>query len=222
MKHGFLLIPALFAAPLFAADCPDFEAPANVRASWIAKDMVVNSVPMAVLQIDSKQGPQAMLAHYRRVWSAGRGLVTEYPVAGWEAIATARGRCFYTFQTKVSPEGSTGLLTVSQAPDTTVRKAERFPMPTGSHVLNDIQHRDGIKNGRTVFLKNTMSLDSNANYYREALPVQGWKISQERKVPTKHGTGIVFDMTRGRNLAMLTISRSNAESYVLFNYMDTP
>lgn len=204
-----------------AAECPEFEAP-KARLNWIAKDMLVSGVPMAILQVDSDQSPLSMIAHYKRVWAAGGGEVTEYPVAGWQAVATARGQCFYTFQVKPVGTGSTGLLSVSQANTGPLRKPERFPMPSGSQVVNDIEHRDGIKNGRTVFLRNGLTMESNAIYYRNNLPSQGWKISMERRINTKNGPGIVFDMKRDKNLAMLTISRSEGQTNVLFNYMDRP
>ncbi|QDQ29034.1 hypothetical protein FNU76_23280 [Chitinimonas arctica] len=214
---------SLLCCPLLplASECPEFAAPPEARLSLVAQRMLINGVPMAVMQIDSPQAPAALLAHYRRVWSAG-GEVTEYPVGAWQAIATARAHCFYTFQVKPAGRGASGFLSISDADNGSVRQPSAFPMPGGSQLINDIQHEDAIRNGRTVFLSNALTMESNAIFYRNNLMAQGWNIATERRLNTKRGPGIVFDLQRPPNLAMLTISRSEGRTYVLFNYMDKP
>lgn len=223
MKLFFALIASLLLSQQWvcAGDCPQFEPPSGARLSWVSQNMMVNGIPMAILQVDSDRNPASMIAHYRTQWSQS-GQVTEYPVGAWQAIATARARCFYTFQTKPVGTGSTGFLSVSTALKKPAANPPKFPMPANSQVITDIEHKDDFKNGRTVFLRNDLTLDSNAIFYRNNLADQGWTISAERKVNTKKGQGVVFDLQRERNLAMLTVSRSDGHTYVLFNYMDRP
>jgi hypothetical protein len=204
------------------AACDTFPPPEKTHAAWVARDMVMNGVPMSVLQLDSGSAPALLLAHYRRLWQQG-GQVIEYPLEPWQVAATARARCFYTLQVRATPSGSTGLLAVSQPPTAAqAAPSTRFPMPSGSSVLSDIQHRDGIKNGRTVFLRNRLTLDSNASYYRNVLTAQGWTIERERSLNTPLGPSRIFDLARGAELAMLTVRRSEGYSHVLFNTIDRP
>jgi hypothetical protein len=95
-------------------------------------------------------------------------------------------------------------------------------MPGGTDVINDIAHNDLGKTGRTLFLRNGLSLEGNAVFFRDNMTDQGWTVLAEKRVNTPRGPGIVLDLKRQLEQGQLTISRSDGHSYVLFHYMDRP
>jgi hypothetical protein len=228
--------PIMIGAALFAMlssgnaaeqlDCPRFPEP-KARLQWVAPYMVYNGVPMSVKRFDSEQTPAQILAFYRNAWSAGPGGTAplEYRVEPWETIAVARGKCFFTVQVQESGNnGSTGLLSMTQAPDRVrvVDSDKALPMMSGSTIINDIEHRDDGKAARTLLLSNTFSAESNADFYRQSLRDQGWKTVSSYQMKTKKGPGITLVMKRGLEEASLVITRSGSNTMVLANLVDKP
>ncbi|WP_374351288.1 hypothetical protein [Chitinimonas sp.] len=208
-----------------AADetCPQFrDAPGRWQA--VADDMVMNGVPMSVRQLSSDKPPAELIAFYRQAWAqADQPAPVEYPLPPWQVIGVARGKCFYTFQVQAQGSGASGFLAISHARSgVRATPGGRFPMPSASELINDIVHRDIGKNGRTVFLRNGLSMEGNAVFYRDNLADQGWQLMAEKRVKTPRGPGIVLDLKRQLEQGQLTISRSDGQSYVLFHYMDRP
>ncbi len=232
------LLPAALLAVLLAAaaparaadaprlDCPPFPLP-DAKLTWIAPNIVYNSMPMQIRQFDSRESPQAILAYYRREWRGTQkqpGAI-EYPLEDWQVIATLRGQCFYTVQVKPSGrDGSTGLLGMSRIPEENqVREAGRhFPMMSGSQVLNDIDHHDEGKRGRTLVLTNGFSPDANADFYRRVLSAEGWRVVSSHTMPVGNRNAYVLTLKRGLNETSMTIARNGEFTSVLVNLVDRP
>jgi hypothetical protein len=225
MKRLVRVATLMASLTVFATDdaCQQFkEAPGQWQS--VAENMVMNGVPMTVRQMRSDKKLADLIAFYRGAWTqTGQPAPLEYPLAPWQVIAVARGKCFYTFQVQPQGSGATGLLAISHAPSgVKAAPSGRFPMPGGSNVINDIAHNDLGKTGRTVFLQNGLSLEGNAVFYRDNMVDQGWSVLAEKRVNTPRGPGIVLDLSRQLEQGQLTISRGDGRSYVLFHYMDRP
>ena len=227
-----LLAAALAAASLSAVaadelrlDCAPFPLP-DAKLTWVAPGLVFNGLPMQVRQFESKDSPQAILAHYRREWrgTPQRPGNIEYPLGEWQVIATLKERCFYTVQVKPTDKGSAGLLGVSRLPDPSqVQEAgKHFPMMSGSHVINDIDHRDAGKRGRTLLFVNEFSPDTNAAFYRRTLGAEGWSVIADHALPVGNQNAHVLTLKRGLNETSMTISRNGENTTVLVNLVDRP
>jgi hypothetical protein len=229
------LIGALFAAVASSAaaadaqrlDCPAFPLP-DAKLTWIAPGIAFNGLPMQIRQFDSKETPKAVLDYYRREWrgTKDRPGFVEYPLDGWQVVAALRERCFYTVQVKaVGRDGSTGLLGMSRLPDPNqVRDAGRnFPMMSGSNVINDIDHFDPGKRGRTLLFTNEFSPDANAGFYKRVLTSEGWQVVVDHALPmVGNRTAHVLSLRRGAAETSMTISRSGEVTNVLVNQVDRP
>lgn len=218
---GALLPSMLMAAEL---DCPTFVEP-RARLQWVAPYVVYNGVPMSIKRFDSDQKPADILAFYRQAWNAaGASAPQEYTTGPWQNIATMRGKCFFTVQVQAAGSGSTGLLSATQALDKPrIASSEHaLPMMSGSTVISDIEHRDDGKNARTVLLNNSFSLDANADFYRQSLADQGWKLLNGYRMPTKKGPGVTLVLKRGVAETSIVITRDGANTMVLANLVDRP
>lgn len=206
-------------------DCPSFPEPA-AKVQWVAPYMLYNGVPMSVKRFDSEQKPADILAFYRRAWASNSaGAPVENAVDPWQTISVVSGKCFFTVQVQAAGKnGSTGLLSATQAPDRTraIDPGKALPMMSGSTVINDIEHRDDGKTARTLLLSNTFSAEANASFYRQSLADKGWRTVSSYQMTTKKGPGITLVMKRGLAEASLVITRDGQNTNVLANLVDNP
>jgi hypothetical protein len=208
-------------------DCPAFPEPKPAALQWVSPYMIYNGVPMSIKRFDSEQKPEQILAFYRQAWKNGPvgSAPLEYTVDPWQTIASVRGKCFFTVQVQAAGRnGSTGLLSATQAPDQprVIDSDKALPMMSGSTVINDIEHYDDGKNARTLLLTNTFSAESNADFYRQTLIDQGWRPVSSYQMTTKSGPGITLIMKRGLAEASLVITRNGGNTAVLANMVDKP
>jgi len=215
------LLASAFAEEL---DCPAFPQP-DAKVQWVAPYMVFNGVPMSVKRFDSEQPPEAILAFYRRAWNgSGSAAPVENVVGEWQTIGAKRGKCFFTVQVQAAGKsGSTGLLSATQPIDgPRIVSDQKLPMMSGSTIVNDIEHHDDGKNARTILLSNTFSAQSNADFYRQSLADQGWKMISSYQVTTSKGPGITLVMKRDLAEANLVITRAGSQTTVLATLVDRP
>lgn len=221
------IIPAAFAAKDTLNACPEFPAPKNAKLQTVAERMMVNNVPMSILRMESPDAPGAVLAFYREKWAAtgATPAPVEYALGPWQVIASQRGDCFYTVQTKPwDKNGTEGLLGMTAPPGRGGVK-EAVPMLPGSTVLNDMGHNDSGKTARTVLMKNGFSTATNIDFYQRNLVDQGWKVSNHSRVEQPGRYGDVLVLRNGvRELSVVaTRDPKNANvSNVLLNYVDQP
>lgn len=222
-----ILAVAFFSGAAAAAAPETATCPAAPRVEAIyqgvAESLVFNGLPMRIVRFDGKQTPEQVLVFYRRQW-AGQGPLApiEYPVGNWQVISAARAKCFYTVQVQPAAKGSTGFLAVSAAPAATARVTKPLPMLTGSAVVNDIEHRDPGKSGRTVMLMNGFSPEANADFYRRRLGDEGWQPISDLRMKTAAGPGITLVMKREAAELSLVIARRGQATSVLANLLDNP
>jgi hypothetical protein len=229
-QTGRIATASLMAAGLLSVasaeelDCPAFPQP-EAKVQWVAPYMLFNGVPMSVKRFDSDKSPDVILAFYRRVWNgSGSAAPVENVVGQWQTIGVKRGKCFFTVQVQAAGKtGSTGLLSATQPlAGPRIASDQKLPMMSGSTVINDIEHRDDGKNARTILLSNTFSAQSNADFYRQNLADQGWKMISSYQITTGKGPGITLVMKRDLAEANLVITRSGSQTTVLATLVDKP
>lgn len=211
------------AAASAGPQCPPAPRP-EAAFQWVAEAMVFNGLPMQILRFDAKQTVDQVLAFYRSHWNGkGPQAPIEYPLGPWQVISAARGRCFYTVQVQAAGKGSTGFVAASDVSQLqAARVVKPLPMMTGSSLVNDIEHRDPGKSGRTVLLTNGFSPEANADFYRRHLGDEGWKSIQTAQTQTPKGPGITMVMKRELAELSLVIARHGETTSVLANFMDNP
>ena len=205
-------------------DCPSFVEP-KARLEWVAPYMVFNGVPMSIKRFDSEQTPADILAFYRQAWSSATPSAApqEYMSGPWQTIASMRGKCFFTVQVQAAGKnGSTGLLSATEAQNKPRVSESALPMMSGSTILNDIDHNDEGKNARTLLISNAFSAEANADFYRQQLTDTGWKVLSSSHISTKKGPGITLIMKRGTAEASLVITSKGGDTAVLANLVENP
>lgn len=204
--------------------CPEFAVPDNGKLQWVAPNLRWNGIPMQIRELTTDMTPQQLIAYYRDRWGRGPPGFHEYEVGAWQAIATVRGQCFFTVQVKPDGRGAKALLGASTRPENGQPKVpgEGFPALSGSKVVNDIDHFDGGKTGRTLLVMNTFSPDMNAHFYRRTLASEGWVAIVDKAVPAARGNSHVLVLKRGHHEANVAVSPDKAGSSVLITMVDRP
>ena len=208
-------------------DCPAFPLP-DAKLVWVAPNIAYNSLPMQIREFHSKESPKAILDFYRKHWRAvpPKPGYVEYPLEDWQVVGALRERCFYTVQVKpAGREGSTGLLGMSRLPDPSqLRDAgKNFPMMSGSQVINDIDHFDAGKRGRTLLFTNEFTADANAGFYRRVMVSDGWRLVVDHTLPVGgNRSAYVMTLKRGTAEISMSITRRDETTTLLVNQMDRP
>ncbi|HUR21033.1 MAG TPA: hypothetical protein VMZ90_09520 [Vicinamibacterales bacterium] len=232
MVKGILRMAAMAAGAAalsaFAATeplrCPGFPIPHEGRAVWVAEDILFNGIPMQIKEYKTALTPAQVMAFYKSQWGSAPPYFHEYDVGEWKAIATLKERCFYTVQLQADGSGTRALLGISARPrdGTPPAAGAGFPTLSGSQVLNDIDHRDGGKTGRTLVVVNSYSTDMNAHFYRRTMAGEGWVPIVDRTVEGAKGLSHVMVLKRGYNEANLTIAPGQSGTSVLASFVDRP
>jgi len=225
MKTVSLILVVALALAAFhaAAGCRTLDYPDGAKVVIVADDMEFNGIPMAVWELRWKETPEKLRAYYRKDWESRSDKVYESEAGIWKIIATSEGGCFYTVQTRAVSDGSHALIGVTRKP-TSARAANGsgYPMLSGSKVLNDLRHKDGARNARTLLLTNSFSPDANAGYYRSALGNSGWQTILDRSVFTEKGPAKVLVWKRDIEETSMTITQNTTGSTVVVNIVDKP
>ncbi|MCK9382145.1 MAG: hypothetical protein M0P95_13925 [Sulfuritalea sp.] len=228
MPRRFLLAGLLLAVlpPQASAGigCDPLGYPEGAQVVVVADNLLFNGVPMANWELRWRESPERLRAFYRSGWEARGDRVVETEFGGWKTVATRDGECFYTVQTKAAAGGTYALIGVTRPPANAVQAqpGAGFPMLSGSKVVNDLQHKDKIRNARTLLLANSFSIDANASFYRNAMSGQGWAPTFDRAVRTERGESHVLIWKRGAEEASMTIGNGLLGSSVAVNFVDRP
>lgn len=220
-----VVIAALVASQAQAA-CERFAVPEGGRVVIVAKDMMMNGVPMSVRELHSGKAPDEIARFYRGEWEGRRQRVQDILEGGWRTLATKDGDCFYTVQIKSDGgQGTYALLGTTVLSTTTARpRGEGFPKMNGSVVYNDMQSNDSGKMGRTLLMKNDYSPRSNAEFYRNSMRADGWLPVSEQSMETLKGQQMVQVWRRGVAEANVVIGQSPGVggTQVVVNTVDRP
>lgn len=215
-----VLALGIFIAPLVTA-APRFPAPPDATVGMLGDAMVVNGIPMHIRQFVSNKSVHDVLEYYRQYWPAGTeekpGYTETDILTPWKIITRVEDGYLMTVQvTEQGDSGSHGLLGMSKLPNLENELptlGRDFPKMRGSTVFNDITSKDIGKQGRTIQLSNTYSVESNANYYRDHYTNKGWIVDMDQTF--SGGDSHAQRFSQGNINVIITINKSKNGSVIV-------
>lgn len=214
---------ATFAA--LAGAMPRLSAPPHATVSWVAEDVVLNSIPMSVRKFRSKDDVKTIRRFYRRLWQTpvGEGLpgFIEQDHMDWKMISRFEDGFIMVVQVKSDlGDGSWGYLGISRVDNikSKVVLGKNVPKMNGSEVISDIRHNDRFKKANTVTLQNKFSVSSNASFYKQHYLGRGWDVAMDKPVANQTMHAMVFK--KGREEVSMTIIRTDKGSQVVMNVVN--
>lgn len=217
----FLLLTGLCIMLPGAWAAPKFPAPPDATIGMPGDAMVVNGFPMHIRQFNSKKSVDEVLEYYRHYWPKGTeekpGFTETDVLTPWKIITRVEEGYLMTVQvTEQGDQGSTGLLGMSKLPNPDKDLPELgkdFPKMRGSTVFNDIQSKDIGKQGRSLQLMNSFSVESNANYYRDHFTNQGWAVQMDKGF--SGGNSYAQRFSNGNQNVIITINKGKSGSVIV-------
>lgn len=171
--------------------------------------MIVNGIPMQIRQFSSKKSLQEVVDFYKTLWDEGDEGFPGYSISNqlepWTIISRIEDNYILTVQVASdSKRRAAGYLSVSPLdPEQISKPGEGVPQMKGSVVLNDTISEDHGKRGRNVLLKNSSSMQSNANFYRQYYNGKGWEEINE--IPPLRGKQHVLQFRRANTHVTLVL-----------------
>jgi hypothetical protein len=183
-----LLSVGLFCFSHLAYSKPKFDAPPRAKVELISSSLKTEGIELSIRRFEViSMTVEEVLNFYREEWGERVG---ETDLPPWKMIGTKQKENYWNVQVqRLSGGGSWGYLSVSDLPDILKNKKplgieanaqKRFPMMTGSQVVNDLLHDDVGKKARTLMLRNSSSVSSNADYYRNHYIARGYKATMDK------------------------------------------
>lgn len=180
--------------------------------------MVYNGVDMHAQVFMSTATVDQVLAFYKKEW--GNEAILNR-VGNAQVVGHHEGDYLVTVQVSSYGAGSKGTIgildTASTKPDFVPGKG--VPQPMGSLVFNDISYPDDPVPARTVAMRNTLSPQQNASFYRERLAADGWKPADKNQCAAN---SCVMYYHRGDSKMTVVMSPEEGHSQVVINVMDPP
>tara|TARA_B100001250_G_C19727840_1_gene756944 strand:- start:480 stop:1205 length:726 start_codon:yes stop_codon:yes gene_type:complete len=198
---------------------PHFPLPPNSKSMNISQELVVNSIPMESRQFTSKQSKQDVIEFYKNLWREELapgipGYKISKIMPPWTVISRIEDNHLLTVQVKKwASDTSLGYIAISKIiPDKKHPIGKDIPRLSGTDIMNDIYSEDGSKKGRTTILRNTHTLMSNVNYYRNYYNKFGWLEEMDHEVAFDHSYALRF---RNMNKHItLVITRGDGQTYI--------
>lgn len=180
--------------------------------------MVYNGVDMRAQVFRSSEPANEVLAYYQKEW--GRDAIVNH-FGEAQVVGHHDGDYLVTVQVSsygAGSKGSIGILdTASTRPDFVPGKG--VPQPMGSLVFNDISYPDDPVPARTVAMRNALSPEQNASFFRERLAAGGWKPADSNKCSAD---SCVMYYSRGGSKLTVVMSPEQGHSQVVINVMEPP
>ena len=193
---GSLPAAALLLAATFATACPT-ALPAGLRGESVGDSMVVNGLPLTVMQVTGKETAADMLARVEKDWKDADYDVRRQRTGAWDVIAARSADCNTTLQLMDSGErgGSFGYLGVGNP----ARSSEWLPRRLGvtlpgSITLNStVASTDGGRSGTTIAFSTKRGVGDINDYFLTHLNRTGWEAvnSQELRASGSNRARVV-------------------------------
>lgn len=207
----FLTIVYLFIAPVYAMNV-HFPIPKFFKLHIVADEMNYNSVTMSISGFDTNKSATDILEFYTKEWD---GEIKTSHYGEWIIYSHLKEGILYTVQFKENKLSITGFIALSNLPGVQSKKLKRlgdgFPMPKNTKVANDIRTNEAGRMSRMLLLTNSQSVNSNYEYYRRILSMQGWEIQYEEKF-SKNRAGLV--LAKNNSTLNVVILKDNKKSNI--------
>lgn len=208
---------AWLSATLVHADSwPQTPPPPGAATSEVAQRMVFNGIDMRAQVFQSSRRAADVVAYYQQLWKPD---VVVHQLGDAQVVAHKEGDYFITVQVRDFGGGSKGEVGVTDV--ATVRKdfvpGAGVPQPMGSKVFNDIAYPDDPTPARTVAMRNGLSPQQNAAFFRDRLAADGWKPSDANRCAADT---CVLRYERGDSKMTLVLSPIGGQSQVMINLLN--
>lgn len=219
-SSGRLLAATLivFVLPAYAASWPQPPLPPDTNVADVSKQMVYNGVDMRAQIFQSTVSAEQVVDFYKKKW--GKEAILN-SIGDAQVVGHQEGDYLVTVQVNGYGAGSKGTIgimdTKSSKPDFVPGKG--LPQPMGSLVFNDISYPNDPVRARTVAMRNDLSPQQNANFYRERLAADGWKPADRNQCTPD---SCVMYYNRGDSKMTVVMTPGEGKSQVVINVMDPP
>lgn len=227
MRKFLFLLALMLAAPVAAArDWPRLPVPGGAKLVWVSGVVQANGFMQRVASLSSDRPPQEIVAFYRTRWAAPQYLdghkLPGYLVKSappWEVISRLHNGYMIAIQLRRTAMGGTqGEVSISDLSQRPSLAPSPFPMPSGSHVLNDLPSNDGGRQARTLTLTNNASIASNVSFYEQYFKQRGWRLVVSKSDDS--GRAYVLILEQGARSANFFLqSSSTGATVVMANLM---
>jgi len=182
------LMLLLTCLPSVSFAAPKFPPPPQAKIGLLGDNLVINGIPTDIRQFATPKSLTDVVEFYKELWEGDDEKQPEYTVTKalppWTIVTHLENDYVLTVQVASDGKrGSSGYLAISPLiPDDQAKPGKGFPMMRGSKVINEIFSNDGGKKGRTLVFRNTKSLQSNSNFYRQHYEKQGWAVEMDNEL----------------------------------------
>jgi hypothetical protein len=205
---------AAFNQSALSKGLPKFPYSDDMDVLIIAKQMVLNGVPMNAFQFSTRKPESEIVSFYEEEW--GDGEMTNILFGDWRVLSHRDGDHLFTVQIEQGNSLTThGTLSVSPMFAVLEKGAKKigkmvddigkdFPVPNGSEFISDMVTDDLGRETRTLFFSNTKSISHNIDYYKNKMV----KHNNWAMLPT--------ESTKSKEAGALALSKNGKELNLSF------
>lgn len=211
---AFALV-ACVVPPAFAAACPA-GVPAGLTAVAVGQNMVVDGLPLSVLQVRGRAAAAAVLAQAESAWRAAGHDVRRTEAAGWQVVAARSDGCLSTLQ--LTDRGGTFGYLAGSRPAAALRPGRAsLPVPPGATVLTTVSSNDDGRRGTIAALASSRTLEGLHGDVLRRLHSDKWDAvsSQVSLDRSRTPVGALVSARRGRERIEVVIWRDGATHAVI-------
>lgn len=213
----YIWAPSLLCLYSLQVSAFGFPSPPDSTVEMVTEGTKSMGMTLRIRKFKSRLSVEEVLKFYEQRWDKAV-VVEQLP---WLMIGRELKGHYYNVQVQKRGNGSWGYLSVSDLPqrikkdDFSLFGRSDFPAPQGSTVLDDQQHKDPHKTGRTLMLSNRLSVNSNSRYYINHYVSRSWKITGDTQ--NSRMKSRVIQLQKGRRAINLTISNMYGKTFVVAN-----
>ncbi len=185
-----------------AVELPQLQEMPGMEATWAARKMAMNGVPMTIKTFTSPRSGHKVLAYYEREWRAAGMSTTRQAFGEYDTIGTGDGRNFYSVQVRDVGGLSEGRLTVSRRvsnPDSDTQ----FPLPRRTQMVSKIDSIDAGTRAESIVAYAPGGAVENADWFMRELRNEGWAV--DPYVAESSAKEKVLAFQRNAELCQLTL-----------------
>jgi hypothetical protein len=212
-------------AAMLAAEClagpvtqqtrslPDIPAPLGGEATWIARSMRLNGVPMTIKQFTTRANADAVLHHYESTLRTSSNMKTRRSIEGNVRVLAVMTDDYYaTIRANDSVHGAIGTITVTPPLTHLVpRKHTRFPRPSTVQIVSLQEYDDDGLQAEHISLVGKRGVAIEAREFETALRRDGWELLRSEP-STKHRGSYVIEAQKAASLAFINLRRAQRDA----------
>ena len=191
--HAHIVLFALASMHAVCAACPE-QLPAGLRGESVGEKMVVNGLPMNVLQVTSRESAAEVLDRVEREWKDQRYVVKRSKVNEWGVVSALDASCNTTLQL-FDRQGAFGYFGVAQPnkAQAWLPKTMSIKLPGSIEVNSSVSSEDGGRRALTMAFSTRRTVADINDYFLAQFDRDGWQSvkSHEIRTTTDHRATVI-------------------------------